>query len=155
MQLTEINQSLGVTGPEFIYRAQQLQTAMLENLKPEDLIEPPLKHYFANGTYVREMFAPMGSVIVGKMHRHDHICILLQGRTMIYSEDGQMEAEAPYTFVAAKGSKRIFIVLEDLIFQNVHLANSTDLDELERELIVNEDDENAVKEFRLSIGLEY
>lgn len=155
MQLTELNQQLCVTGPEFINRAQQLQAAMLENLKPEDLIEPPLKHYFANGTYVREMFAPMGSIIVGKMHRHDHICILLQGSAIIYSEDGPMEVEAPYTFVAAKGSKRIFVVLDDLIFQNVHLASSTDLDELERELIVDESAENAVKAFRLSIGLEY
>ena len=136
MQLTEINHALSITGPEFIHRAQQLQTAMLDNLKAEDLIDPPLKHYFANGTYVREMFAPMGSIIVGKMHRHDHICILLQGSAIIYSEDGPMEVEAPYTFVAAKGSKRIFVVLDDLIFQNVHLASSTDLDELERELIV-------------------
>ena len=155
MQLTEINQTLGVTGRDFYYRAQQLQKAMLENLKPEDLIEPPIKHYFANGTYVREMFAPTGSVIIGKTHRHDHICIVLQGQAMVYSEDGQFEIQAPYTFVAKKGAKRIFVVLEDLIFQNVHPANSTDLEELEHELIVSEDDENAVRDFRLSIGLEY
>lgn len=155
MQLVEINQTLGVTGPEFIHRAQQLQTAMLENLNPEERIEPPIQHYFAHGTYVREMFAPTGSVIVGKMHRHDHICILLKGKAIIYGEDGQMEVEAPYTFVAKKGSKRIFIVLDDLIFQNVHPASSTDLDELERELIIDESNVNAVKEFRLSIGLEY
>lgn len=155
MQLVEINQTLGVTGPEFIHRAQQLQTAMLENLNQEERIEPPIQHYFAHGTYVREMFAPTGSVIVGKMHRHDHICILLKGKAIIYGEDGRMEVEAPYTFVAKKGSKRIFIVLDDLVFQNVHPASSTDLDELERELIIDESNVNAVKEFRLSIGLEY
>lgn len=155
MQLTEINQTLGVTGPEFIHRVQQLQAVMLENLNPEERIEPPVTHYFAHGTYVREMLAPLGSVIIGKMHRHDHICILLKGRAIIYSEEGQMEVEAPYTFVAKAGSKRLFVVLEDLVFQNVHPANSTDLDELERELIVNEDDQDAVKDFRLSIGLEY
>ena len=155
MQLTELNQVFGVTGSQFISRARQLQTAMLENMNQEERIEPPVTHYFAHGTYVREMFAPLGSVIVGKMHRHDHICILLKGRAMIYGEDGQMEVEAPYTFVAKQGSKRIFVVLEDLIFQNVHPASSTDLEELERELIVDESDESAVKDFRLSIGLEY
>lgn len=155
MQLTAINQFLGVTGATFVRRTQELQNALISNLDPAEKIEPPINHYFAHGTYVREMFAPTGSIIIGKMHQHDHICIMLQGKAIVYSEHGQEELIAPCTFVAPKGIKRIFIVLEDMVFQNVHPANTTNLEQLERELIVDESDPNAVQIFRNLIGLEY
>ena len=154
LQPTEINNFLGVTGSDFVRRTQQLQDALIQGLDPTEKIEFPIKHYFAHGTYVREMHAPAGSLIVGKMHKHDHICIMLQGRAIVYNEHGQEEITAPYTFISHQGVKRIFIVLEDMIFQNVHPANTTDLEQLEKDLIVDESDPNAVKVFRTLLGLE-
>lgn len=155
MQLTEINQILAVTGADFVRRTQELQDALIHNLDPAEKIEPPVNHYFAHSTYVREMFAPSGSIIIGKMHKHEHICIMLQGKAIVYSEHGQEEIVAPRTFVAPKGVKRIFVVLEDMVFQNVHPASTNDLEQLERDLIVDESDPNAVQEFRKLIELEY
>ena len=155
LQTTEINDLLGVTGADFVRRTQQLQDALIHGLDPSERIDPPIKHHFAYGTYVREMHAPAGSLIVGKMHKHDHICIMLQGRAIVYNEYGQEEIAAPHTFISHQGVKRIFVVLEDMIFQNVHPANTTDLEQLEKDLIVDESDPNAVKEFRHLLGLEY
>lgn len=148
--LAQVNTFLGVTGAEFVRRSHELQ-AVLESFPADQHVEMPIQHFFGHKTYVREMFSPKGSVIVGKTHRHDHICIVLQGRALVYSEHGSNEVQAPCTFVAPAGSKRIFIVLEDLIFQNVHYTESTDLDVIERELIVPD---SEVEQFRKDHNLE-
>ena len=36
-------------------------------------IDLPLKHTFTTGVYSREIFLPKGSIVVGKIHRHDHL----------------------------------------------------------------------------------
>ena len=48
---------------------QRLQDAMM-NLPQIDL---PLKHAFTTGIYSREIFLPKDSIVVGKIHRHDHL----------------------------------------------------------------------------------
>ena len=48
----------------------------------------PLKHSFADGQYVREMFIPKGVMIIGKIHKHSHPNFLLKCRhlaCLIYS----------------------------------------------------------------------
>jgi len=148
--LEQVNTFLGVTGAEFVQRVHELQ-AHLQSFPIEQQVEMPIQHYFAHKTYVREMFSPKGSLIVGKTHRHDHICIMLKGRALIYSEHGSQEMSAPCTFVAPKGSKRIFVVLEDLVFQNVHYTEATDLNAIEAELIVPD---SEVEQFRKDHNLE-
>ena len=39
----------------------------------------PLRHFFADGVYVREIFIPKGMLIVGKIHKHSHPNFLLLG----------------------------------------------------------------------------
>lgn len=145
-----VNQFLSVTGDVFFERLRELEQH-LQSLPNENQIEPPVNHYFAHKTYVREMIAPAESIIIGKTHKHDHICIVLKGRALVYSEHGSFEVVAPSTFVAPKGSKRLFVVLEDLVFQNVHAVETHDLDEIENEVIVPD---TQVDEFRKLLKLE-
>ena len=148
--LQQVNEFLSVTGADFVQRVHELQ-AYLQSFPADQHVEMPIKHYFAHNTYVREMFSPAGSIVVGKTHRYDHICIVLKGKALVYSEHGSQEVSAPFTFVAPKGSKRLFVVLEDLIFQNVHHVPTTDLDEIERDLI---DADGEVQKFRTDHNLE-
>lgn len=105
-------------------------------------IEPqcPLRHHFAPGQYAREIFVPAHpdpdrpeavSVVIGKIHIHAHVNVVSQGCCMVYTEDGLVEIKAPATFISSPGTKRVVLVLEDLIWTTVH-ANPTDERDLGR-----------------------
>ncbi|MDC4360932.1 hypothetical protein NQ651_17225 [Acinetobacter baumannii] len=151
-ELVNVHETLSsLTGADFIDCLYQLQNYMIENTDPSAVIDPPIKHYFAPNVYVREMFAPAGAVIVGEMHKTEFICTVLSGRAIIYSEHGKVEIEGGQTFVSPVGAKRLFVIEEDLVFQTIHHTKLTDLDEIRKELLVEDED---FKQFRLANGLE-
>jgi quercetin dioxygenase-like cupin family protein len=93
------------------------------------------RHHFAPGSYAREIELPKGSRVVGKIHRHAHVNVISKGRVLVGTPDGVFELEAPLTFVSQPGTKRVVVALEDTVWTTVHVSNSTDLGELERELM--------------------
>lgn len=96
----------------------------------------PVSHHFAPGAYGREMRLPAGMVVVGKIHRHAHINVISQGRVRVFTEgEGLLELAAPLTFVSSPGTKRVVYVLEDTVWTTVHVTESTDLTDIEREVI--------------------
>ena len=148
--LEQVNQFLSVTGSKFVQRVHELQQH-LQSFPEGDKVDPPVNHYFGHKTYVREMLAPSGSIIVGKTHRYNHTCIVLQGKALVYSESGSFEIQAPFTFSCEAGAKRLFGVLEDLVFQTVHYTESTDLAVIEQEIIVPDAE---INQFRKDLNLE-
>lgn len=122
-----------------------------QTLAQFEQLDIPVVHHFAPGVYLREMHAVAGSVIVGKTHRYDHACILSKGKVTVASEHGTTTLEAPYTFVAKAGAKRAFYVHADAIWTTVHPIQTTDLDAIERDVIVPD---SEVIEFREKLGLE-
>ena len=44
-----------------------------------ELIDVPVEHHFAPGVYMRQMDAKAGTVVVSKMHRTEHMNVLLSG----------------------------------------------------------------------------
>lgn len=97
----------------------------------------PLNHYFADGTYTREMFMPKGTTIVGKIHSDTHTCLLIKGAIDVVENGKPFRMKAPKIWVAPAGSKRAIRALEDSIIVNVHqnIENSTDLEEIEKKVI--------------------
>lgn len=97
----------------------------------------PLIHHFAPGVYSREIFIPMGMLVVGKIHKHAHINILSQGRVLVYTEDGPEEFEAPRTWVSSPGTKRVVYAVTDVVWNTVHLNvnNETNTDLIEEFVI--------------------
>lgn len=107
-------------------------------LEQFDQVECPLKHHFAPGTYGREIFLPAGSFVVGKIHKHAHLNIVSRGRCTVATEFGVVDIDAtqsPVTFTSEAGTKRALYVHEDTVWTTIHLTNSTDLAEIEREII--------------------
>src|SRR5689334_15204844 len=51
-------------------------------------VDCPLQHVFAPGAYARTIFIPAGTVIVGKIHKHQHLNILSQGVVTVVTEGG-------------------------------------------------------------------
>ena len=76
---------------EFRKRLDSLASAMLQ--LPQ--AELPLKHHFSKGVYTREMYAPKGTLILGRIHKYETVNILVKGKILILSEEGYKELEAP------------------------------------------------------------
>ena len=110
----------------------------IERLEGEMLalpqVECPVDHFFASGVYVRQMTAPAGTLIVGHEHKTEHVCILLKGSMTIATPEGVRTVSAPLTFIAPPGRK-VAVVLEDIVFQNIHATEERDLDKIEAQII--------------------
>lgn len=89
---------------------------------------PPLKHWFSDGVYCREISLPAGSVVVGRIHRHEHLNIISKGSCTVYTEFGTEELSAPATFVSKAGTKRIVYTHEDCIWTTIHKNEDNERD---------------------------
>ena len=99
-------------------------------------VECGLTHVFAPGVYMRTIHIKAGTAIVGKIHKHKHGNILSKGRVTVLTESGGMEhLEGPITMVSEPGTKRALIAHTDLVWTTIHQTNTTNLKELEKELI--------------------
>jgi hypothetical protein len=98
----------------------------------------PLKHSFADGIYVREIFIPAGIVLTGKIHRHAHPNFLMKGEVEVFTESGGMETlVAPLSMISKAGTKRVVKTLTDTVWITVHHNpdNITDTDKIEKFVI--------------------
>jgi hypothetical protein len=119
---------------------------LLDKIKTGELIgqDCPVTHRFAPGCYIREILMPAGTRIIGKIHTTEHFNILLAGKITVVTAEGYEEIQAPHTFVSKAGVQRVGIIHEDCIWQTVHVTDKTDLEEIEKEVIVEDYDQLLV-----------
>lgn len=103
-------------------------------------IVAPVEHYFSPGQYTRKCTIPGGSVVVGKMHRHQHPTFLLSGTCRINTDRGMETITGPHIWISQPGAKRALVTLTDCVFATVHLnpTDTQDLAEIEADVIVPE-----------------
>jgi len=117
-------------------KAQKIEI-LLPQLRAMPQVECTEKHYFGPGMYVKEVTMPAGSIIVGKPHKTEHLCVMLQGRMEILKDDGEVvELVAPATFVGKPGRK-IARIIETVVFQNIFATDETDVEKLEHMFVEN------------------
>jgi hypothetical protein len=123
----------------------ELQNSLMEFVDGENIVKGdsevfPLKHTFTDGIYIRQMSMRKDSVVIGKIHRHNHVWFLLTGHISVADEHNTVEHIAPCYVEAPAGSKRVIYAYEDSIWVNIHAnpTNTQDLEELE-ELIIAKD----------------
>ncbi len=112
--------------------------AFQQHLAQFEQVDCPLKHTFAPGMYAREILLPADTFIVGKIHKHAHLNIVTRGRCTVVTEFGRREIDAsagPVTFTSEAGAKRALYVHEETVWTTIHAVQSTDLAEIEREII--------------------
>lgn len=98
--------------------------------------DAPVTHRFSPGVYLREIFMPAHTVVIGRIHKTEHFNVLLQGAALIVHDDGTREIlRAPMTFVSKAGVQKVLYILEDMIWQTVHPSDETDLVKLETMLV--------------------
>ncbi|MFM9928212.1 hypothetical protein VLK31_34955 [Variovorax sp. H27-G14] len=101
-------------------------------------VDCPLQHVFAPGMYLRTIFIPAGTFLVGKIHKHQHGNILSQGHVRVFTEGGGVkELHGPVTMVSAPGTKRAVFAVTDTVWSTIHLnpTNETDLAKIEADVI--------------------
>lgn len=94
----------------------------------------PVNHYFAPGVYVREIFMPAGSIVIGKIHRTEHMNIIERGVISLFSPEGTHLLRAPVTFNSGVGVQKVLFIHEDSIWKTIHVTTETDIPTLEQEL---------------------
>jgi hypothetical protein len=110
---------------------------LLSQVEKMPQVDCQTKHYFGPNLYIREVTMPAGTVVIGKPHRKEHMCVMLQGRMIVVAGDGtKQELVAPLTFVGAAGRKVAYI-LETTVFQNILATDETDIEVLENMLVDN------------------
>jgi hypothetical protein len=93
-----------------------------------------ITNYINGGVYAREMKAPAGIVITGKIHEHDHINILSEGEISVMTDDGMKRVKAPYTFESKAGIRRIGYTHSDITWTSIHSVINDNINEIEKEL---------------------
>lgn len=87
----------------------------------------PLKHTFANGIYVREIFIPATTLYVSRIHKFDHPRILLSGELTTVNEfDGLQRMRGPVSMICRAGTKRVGYAHSDCRIVTIHRTDETD-----------------------------
>jgi hypothetical protein len=97
------------------------QMAILESaiISIGDDVPHETNHYFAHGTYTRELFIPAGAVITGRIHKYSAINIVSHGKAVVITDKGRLNVQSPYTFVSGAGVKKAIYAIEDTVLINV------------------------------------
>lgn len=104
-------------------------------------VEIPIRHYFSQGVYAREITIPAGTLLTGEIHKYTQLNILSKGDISVLTEDGVKRVQAPFTVVSPPGTKRIAFAHEECVWTTIHGTDEVDLDKIEQHYIAKDDAE--------------
>ena len=93
------------------------------------------EHQFSPGMYMRKLYRPAGTLIVGKVHKEPHFFLCAKGEIIAWTETGMRRLQAGDVVESKPGTKRVTLAVTDAIGITIHRTDKTDLDEIEAELI--------------------
>ncbi|MBB6578941.1 quercetin dioxygenase-like cupin family protein [Comamonas odontotermitis] len=127
--------SIATRKPDLAMRTKlmRLQEAMLADSTTQ--VETPVTHHFAHGTYAREMFIPAGVTVVGKIHKHHSLNVLLSGDVSVLTESGIRRVAPGEVVESFPGIKRAAYAHVDSRWLTIHGTHDTDLERIENEFI--------------------
>jgi len=119
--------------PSYVSREQieSLQAQMATMPQAELVTE----HQFSPGMYMRKLYRPAGTLIVGKVHKEPHFFLCAKGEIIAWTESGMKRLQAGDVIESKPGTKRVTLAVTDAIGITIHRTDKTDLDEIEAELI--------------------
>ena len=115
--------------------------ALETEMRRYEQLDLPVKRYFSQGVYARELFIPKGTLLTGKIHKYQQLNIMSQGDLSVLTEDGVVRVQAPFTIVSPPGTKRIAYAHEDTVWTTIHGTDETDVDLIEAHFIAQSEEE--------------
>jgi hypothetical protein len=111
----------------------------------------PLKHRFEKGLYIRDIEIPAETVLIGRVHRHGHVCQLLKGDIVLIHRGGTREGfRAPSQIITEPGYQMVVYAVTDVVAQTVHPNPTEERDIAKLEADIFESAE-SVKELGASL----
>ena len=133
--------SITVTyGKGFEVQPPQMMRQKVELLQQElskmPQYEPETKHYFHGGMYCREVFRHAGVLVVGAVHKKEHLYLIVSGTVAITDGEGNVqEVTGPHLFQSKPGTKRAVYAVTDALCMTFHAIEATTVEEAETELV--------------------
>jgi quercetin dioxygenase-like cupin family protein len=117
----------------------QVSKEQIERLQSEMAAMPQAElvteHSFSPGMYLRKVYRPAGTLIVGKVHKEPHFFLCAKGEIIAWTETGMRHLYAGDVVESKPGTKRVTLAVTDAIGITIHRTDKTDLDDIEAELI--------------------
>lgn len=109
-------------------------------------VEMPLTHRFTDNMYIREIFMPAGTILTSKIHKTNHPFVVSKGKCIVYDGNKLETITAPHTGVTKPNTRRLLYIEEDTIWTTFHVTDKTDVDEIEKDIIQEHNNEILDKE---------
>lgn len=103
-------------------------------------------HRFSEGLYARELTIPAGSVVVGKIHKHAHLNVIMSGRVTVTTPFGSDELEGPVIFESKPDTKRAVYAHTDTVWITFHPTEETDIEVIEEQIILKDYSDNLLED---------
>ena len=84
----------------------------------------PIREYFTNGLYMREITIPKGVAVVGAVHKTENIVVINRGVLRVVTDDGCKDVKAGETLTIKPGQKNCVYAIEACVWTNI-FANPT------------------------------
>ena len=130
--MVEFTSTLSAMSGDMIEKLFVIEAA----LKQMPQVEVPLRHCFGNKVYVREMTAPKGSILIGKMHKFKQVNIVTKGDISVLTEDGWKRLKSGDMFESPAGIKRAGFTHEDTVWTTICGTEETEVNKAEDELTI-------------------
>lgn len=114
----------------------EVERMLLSNQSPGVRADIGLTHHFCNGVYMREMFAPAGSLMLGHAHSEKALNIVLKGCVRMFADNVFKEVRAPQVLVSEPHVRKLGYVVEDLTWINVIATETTNVEDIEKRFII-------------------
>lgn len=153
MSLTNAESSEVATSDSMLDRVKTLQM----ELSKLPQYQPETNHYFHGGMYCREVFRHAGVLVVGAVHKKEHMYLIVSGTVSITTDDGVQTVTGPHLFLSKPGTKRAVFAETDALCMTFHAMEEKSIEEAEAELVEVEDNTmylpgNVVKQEVLEVS---
>lgn len=85
-------------------------------------VDIPVQHRFAEeeGLYAREIVIPRGALMTGRVHKHQHVSIMISGDMTVLTETGMQRVKGYHCWICPPGTKRVGYAHEETRWLTVH-----------------------------------
>ena len=122
------------------FGAEQIKDVTKPILKNETL-----EHEFGEGTYIRKITMPAGSLYLSQIHKITHPFFVMKGEATVISDEGVVKITAPYHGMTKPGTQRILYIHEECVWITVHPTDKTTVEEVVEDVIAKDYNDEKLK----------
>lgn len=101
-----------------------------------------VEHHQTEDLYGRHFKAPKGTMLTTRVHKQDHVSVMLKGVIIVRDQDNNLTTiTAPCVFTTKAGTQRAMYAVEDFEFLTVHHHTNQNLDTVKDDLTCDNIDE--------------